>query len=129
MKEDLGLLILRIGAGLPMIAAHGWPKLMRWSELSGQFPDPIGVGHALSLAFVIFAEVFCCVALIIGLGTRFMTIPPIITMIVAVLVIHGNDPFAKQEKGLLFLIMYVVIAFLGAGKFSIDHFMLKNKKG
>ena len=34
--------------------------------------------------------------------------------------IHGDDPFAKQEKAILYLAAFVAIAMLGAGKFSID---------
>ncbi len=117
---SLGLLILRLGAGGLMLGAHGWGKLMTFSEKSGKFPDPLGVGSQASLGLVVFAEVFCAAAIILGLFTRLAAIPLLITMLVAAFVIHGNDPFQKQEFALLYAVPYLALIFTGAGAFSAD---------
>ena len=44
-------------------------------------------------------------------------------MLVAVLLIHGADPLAKQEPALQYLLVYVVLLFAGSGKFSIDYLL------
>ena len=52
--------------------------------------------------------------------TPFVSIPLIITMLVAVFMVHGNDPFAKQEMALLYLFHYILIFVAGPGSISID---------
>lgn len=124
---DLSLLILRIAGGALMLT-HGIGKI---APLFGsdpiQFPDPIGLGATTSLALTVFAEVVCAALLILGLATRFAAIPLLITMLVAVFVVHIADPFANQELPLLYASIYLVILIAGAGKFSIDN-MVFNKQ-
>ncbi|MGH2648054.1 MAG: hypothetical protein ACRDE8_10825, partial [Ginsengibacter sp.] len=47
--------------------------------------------------------------------------PLIITMLVAVLLIHADDPFKIQEAALQYLLVYLVLLFAGSGKYSLDH--------
>jgi putative oxidoreductase len=116
----LGLLILRLFTGGMMLYAHGWGKLMTFSDKSGKFPDPLGVGSAASLSLVVFAEVFCAAAIILGLFTRLAAIPLLVTMLVAAFVIHGADPFQKKEFALLYAAPFLAFIFTGAGAYSVD---------
>jgi len=119
-QVDLVLLIIRIGAATLMLT-HGLPKLqMLFGGGEIQFPGIMGLSPSLSLALAVFAEVFCSILIFIGLGTRLASIPLIITMLVAVLIIHANDPFATQELGLLYLLLYIPLLILGGGKYSLD---------
>lgn len=122
---DFVLFVLRLAAGIFMLT-HGVGK---FSSLFGEgpilFPDPIGFGATASLALVVFAEVFCSILLIFGIGTRLATIPLLITMLVAAFIIHANDGFGKQELPLLYSSIYLVIAIAGAGKFSMDHWIYR----
>jgi len=123
---NMALLILRVSLGILMLV-HGLPKML--SLFSGepvQFPALIG-SPELSLSLAVFAEVICSVLILIGLGTRLATIPLIITMLVAVLYIHGSDPFVKQEIGLHYLIGYLVLLLTGSGKFSLDQLITKTQ--
>tara|TARA_R100000656_G_scaffold59332_1_gene46204 strand:+ start:37 stop:417 length:381 start_codon:yes stop_codon:yes gene_type:complete len=125
MNANVGLLILRASTGLIMLIAHGWGKLINFSNIAPMFADPIGVGPSISLALAVFAEVFCSVAIIIGLKTRWATVPLIITMIVAVGIVHGSDPWAKKELGIMYMISFLVLFFTGPGKYSVDGIMGK----
>lgn len=125
-KEDLGLLFLRLFSGAAMLFGHGWGKLMKFSTLATKFPDPIGLGSSVSLALAVFSEVFCAAALILGVFTRFASIPLFITMIVAAFVIHAQDPFKVKERALLYAVIYLTLFLTGGGSLSIDRFM--NKK-
>lgn len=118
--SSIGLLVLRLFTGGFMLFAHGWGKLASFSEKSGQFPDPIGVGSAPSLALAVFAEVFCAAAIMLGLFTRAAAIPLLITMVVAAFMIHGDDPFQKKEFALLYAIPFLTLILTGAGSYSID---------
>ena len=118
---DYALLLIRIAVAAFMLT-HGYPKLMKL--LAGgeiQFADPFGLGMTISLVLVVFAEFVCSILIGIGLGTRLVTIPLIITMLVAAFIAHGGDPFGKKEMSLLYLVMYIFLLFTGSGKFSVDH--------
>ena len=119
------VLILRVSVAGLMIT-HGFPKLSRLLEGGDiQFADPFGMGAAFSLTLVVFAEFFCSIFIGIGLGTRFATIPLIITMSVAAFIIHGPDPIAKKELALLYLLIYLTLFIVGSRKFSIDYLLPK----
>ena len=130
LKTDLGttqvdvvLLLLRIGVASLMLT-HGIPKMqMLFGSGEIQFPGVMGLSPAISLGLAVFAEVLCSVLIFIGLGTRFASIPLIITMLVAIFMIHGNDPIALQEPGLLYLFLYIPLLILGSGKFSVDRIL------
>ncbi|MDO8896504.1 MAG: DoxX family protein, partial [Bacteroidales bacterium] len=105
---------------------HGWPKLMRYfSEDSIRFADPLGVGVIQSLLLAVFSEVVCSLFIILGLGTWAASIPLIITMAVAAFVVHADDPFARKEMALLYLLAYIMLLIFGSGKYSIDRYFRK----
>ncbi|HRN37762.1 MAG TPA: DoxX family protein [Flavobacteriales bacterium] len=120
VSVDLGALLLRLTAGGTLFWHHGLVKLMKFGEISGTFYDPIGVGHAFSLVLILFAEVFCALCVVFGLWTRITTIPLIIGMAVAAFMANGDGPFAKQELGFVYMMMFIVIFFIGSGKYSLD---------
>lgn len=99
---------------------HGLQKWANIEELSKTFPNPLGLGSEVSLALVIFAELICPVAVILGFLHRLALIPMIITMSIAFFVIHGADPFALRELSLLYLALFILLLFAGPGRLSID---------
>jgi len=123
---SFGLILLRVAAGGMMLYAHGWGKLTGFSEMSGKFLDPLGIGSMPSLALAVFAEVFCAALVMIGLGTRVAAIPLLVTMIVAAFLVHGAEPFAKKELALLYGTAVLALVFTGAGKFSADSIFRKS---
>ncbi|MBB3205702.1 putative oxidoreductase [Rhodopirellula rubra] len=116
---SIGLLALRVAFGCFMMV-HGIQKVMGFSEISAVFPDPIGVGSQLSLIMAIGAEVGCSILLILGLGTRLAVVPLAFTMIVALFVVHGADPWKMKELAALYLAVYAVIFITGPGELSLD---------
>jgi putative oxidoreductase len=116
---SVALLLLRVAAGA-MMMVHGWSKASGYGEMSADFADPLGVGHATSLTLAIFGELVCAAALIPGVLTRLAAIPYTFTMIVAALVVHADDPWGRKELAVLYLVCGVVIALAGPGRFSVD---------
>lgn len=128
IQINIALFIARIAIGGLMLA-HGLPKLeMLFSGEPIQFPGIMGMGSTLSLGLAIFAEVICSFLILIGLGTRLATIPLIITMLIAVIHIHGADAFSAKEMGIHYLLMYLVLLILGSGKYSLDAVFIKSKR-
>lgn|SRR5690554_3249052 len=122
---DLTFAALRIGFGILMLT-HGWPKFEQL--ISGdpiKFSDPIGIGKTPSLMLAVFAEFFCAALVVMGLLTRLAVIPLIVTMVVAVFIVHGNHPIGKQETGLLYLLAFSLIFAHGSGRYSFDRLLGK----
>lgn len=128
-RSSLVLLLLRVAIGGFMLT-HGLGKLsMLFSGEPIGFPDPLGIGAKASLSLTVFAEVFCSLFLIFGLATRLSAIPLLITMLVAIFIVHGADDFGKKELPLLYSVVYFSILIAGAGKYSVDNFISKKIYG
>ena len=133
--HDLGLLILRVAIGGFMVWGHGAGKVTKLLDGNTSFPDPLGIGqligealgHQVSLGLAVFAEFLCSILVVIGLFTPLACVPLIVTMLVAVFVVHGGDPWAKKELALLYAVPFLTILLTGPGRFSIDAMRTKKK--
>lgn len=125
---DTALLLVRITVSC-LVMTHGLQKLtMLLDTAPVEFPDPIGIGSVPSLILAIFAEVVCSFLIIIGIATRFFCIPLIVTMLVAIFYVHATDPLEAKELPILYLLVFVLFFVTGAGKFSVDYLIKRNKK-
>jgi putative oxidoreductase len=120
---DITLLFIRVAIAALMLV-HGIPKMaMLFSDSAVLFPSVAGLSPAVSLSLTVFAEVFCSVLILTGFATRLAVIPLIITMLVAVFVIHAADPFTNKELGLHYLVAYIGLLLAGSGKYSLDYLL------
>jgi putative oxidoreductase len=103
-----------------MMLFHGLPKFQKLIAGNFEFGNPLGIGAAPSLFLAVIGEFVCPILIIIGFKTRWAAIPAAITMFVAAVIVHGEDPFGTKEKALFYLVAFLTIALLGTGKFSID---------
>lgn len=120
MLHNTGLFLLRIILGLFMLS-HGWQKIVNFDMLTAGFPDPFYVGSSTSLVLSIFAEFGCSLLILLGLFTRIVTVPLMVGMFVAGFIVNADVAFISQEMAFLYLCLYVVLIFMGAGKFSLDY--------
>lgn len=116
---NIALLILRVSMGFS-IMGHGYEKLLHFDEKVNGFINFMGLGSSISLYLVIFAEFFCALFLLIGLLTRVVVIPLIITMFVALYKAHNLDFIGEGEMASLYLAGFLSILILGPGKYSVD---------
>ncbi len=121
---NIAVLVIRVTFGLLLLINHGIDKLKHFAEKQHSFGDPLHIGHMPSLMLVLFAEVFCTVFIVLGLFTRIMAIPVVITFIVAVFMIHKGFR-AEAELPILYLAAFFSILLMGPGKYSIDGAMGK----
>ncbi len=126
---DIGLLLLRVLVAVFMIYGHGLPK---WYRLTSgaeiQFADPFGAGPAASLGMAIAAEIGCSLLLLLGLFSRWATIPLVITMLVAAFYANAGQPFQKMELALVYLLLYGAIFVSGPGYYSLDRILSERLK-
>src|SRR5690625_7861290 len=67
-SHDIGLLLLRVVAGVVLVYGHGFQKLaVIFTGQEIQFGDPLGIGMTSSSYLVAFAEGICALLLIFGL--------------------------------------------------------------
>lgn len=132
-QGGMGPLALRVPTGI-ILMAHGSQKLFGWFggnglEGTGQWMASIGLEPGFIMALMAgSAEFFGGLALIIGLLTRPAAVVTAFTMIVAIFTVHiGNGLFVSNggyEFGLSLLAATTALAFQGAGRFSLDSYLL-----
>jgi len=124
---NFALLVLRVWLGVAMLVNHGYDKLSTFGEKSGGFPDPLGVGHAMSLTLVVFAEFFCSLLLIAGLVTRFAALVLAFNLAVAFFIVHKAvlGGAHSGELAFIYLAGYVALLIAGPGRFSADGTLFK----
>ena len=129
---DIGLLILRVGAGGLMAYAHGLSKV--YSDGSIGIPDKL-VGGVRSMGFpaptafawmAALTEFVGGILLALGLFTRPVAAALTFNMAVAAFVAHGKDPLSVKEMALLYMLMFQLFIFTGAGRYGIDRFLRKS---
>jgi putative oxidoreductase len=136
---SLGLLFLRVGTGLLMFFGHGLGKLQGFAEKSKGFPVPDFfplkyMSSPFSLGATIAAEVGCAALIVLGIATRPAAFILAFTMTVAAFNIHASGPWfmaggaGAKEPALLFLIPCIALLLSGAGAFSGDAMILKERR-
>ncbi|WP_413560545.1 DoxX family protein [Bdellovibrio sp. HCB209] len=118
---QVGLLVLRLFAGLVMAFAHGMGKFPISDQLiagveSVGFPMPVVFAYAAALT-----ELVGGVLLALGLLTRPVGLFLAFTMFVAGVFIHGADPFNVKELAFFYMFVYIFFACYGGGRFSLDN--------
>ncbi len=137
-RLDWAVLLLRITIGVVM-AFYGYEKLIHAKEMiNDDFwknqVNFLGLGSGVSVWLTIFAEFFCSIFLLFGFLTRWSLIPLLFCMTYIVLIIdkcniihHGEHGY-EVSSAFVYLILYIVLMLTGAGKFSIDALINKQKK-
>lgn len=129
--KDLPLLFFRL------ILAYGFwgPATMKWNNIEsvaewfGSIGIPMPTLNAYMAASTEIAGVFL---LTLGLATRIISIPLIITMLVAIVTVHLGNGFEASDNGFEIPLYYILMLFAlfvnGAGKISLDNLISKKIK-
>mgnify|MGYP001165599957 CR=1 FL=1 len=122
---NAGLTLLRIFTGVAMAFAHGIGKIPPQEGLISRteslgFPAPVFFAWAAGIS-----EFVGGIFLALGLLTRVSSFFIAFTMLVALIGVHGSDPFNVQEKAFLFFFIGIAFLFMGSGDWSVDSFLRK----
>ena len=121
------ILVLRLFFGV-LFFIHGLGKMMNFSELSMTYPSVLGLGSYMTLMITIFCEFCCSLFMMAGLLFRIMVLPMIVAMAVAFFDVH-DALLPEGELALIYLVVFVILYFIGPGKFSVDYLIdMKFKK-
>ncbi|HEX6372240.1 MAG TPA: DoxX family protein [Longimicrobium sp.] len=122
---DWGLTVLRVVTGLVFLM-HGYTKVFVWGFEGtaagfGQMGIPLA---SIAGPFVGLLELLGGLALIIGLGTRWISLPLAVTMLVAIVQVHLSKGFFNPEGyefPLTLLAATVGLTLTGGGALAVDN--------
>lgn len=135
-----GLFLLRCGIGLMMLIGHGIPKIQRFAELKEHWTIPhiwplSHMNEPVSLMATIFAEVLASTMIVLGLMTRPAAFVLGFAMVIAAFQVGGQGPWflapgaqGAKEPALLYLLPACVLILTGAGSWSFDAGIFKDKR-
>ena len=133
--QNLFLLVIRVYWGYNFFLA-GKGKFFNFENALGFFKE-LGIPFPeINLYMAAGTEMICGLLLLLGLGSRIVTVPLIFTMVVAYLTAHKTELgliFEDTDKFLSappFLFMYtsIVVLLFGPGKYSVDELISKKLK-
>ncbi|MGY1642640.1 DoxX family protein [Geodermatophilus sp. SYSU D00703] len=131
--RDLAVLLTRIAVGL-VFFAHGWQKLFtNGIDGTAAFFDSVGVPAASAAAwFAAVVELAGGAALVLGLAVPVAGLLLLVDMIGAFVLVHaGAGLFVDQGGYELVLVLgaaALVLAAVGAGRFSVDHLLAGRRR-
>jgi len=129
--QDLALLLLRL------VLAYGFfgPAMMKWKDISavGDWFASLGYPFPHLNAYLAgITELLGVVLLVLGLGTRLITLLLIFVMFVAITTIHLKHGFQAGNNGFEIPLYYAIMLFtlfaFGPGKYSLEYFLCKKNK-
>lgn len=113
------LLLIRLFFGI-LFFMHGLDKMTNFNALSETYPSVFGFGSYTTLMVAIFCEFACSMFLIVGLVTRIILIPMILSMAVAFFDIH-DAMMPEGELSLIYMIVFIGLFLTGPGRYSVDY--------
>jgi len=128
--KPLSLLLARL------VVAYGFyePAMMKWNDINSiaQWFGSMGIPFPTLNAYMAAStEAAGVILLTLGLLTRFISLPLIIVMIVAIVTVHLPHGFSAGENGfeipLYYMLFLLIFVAHGAGKFSIDRLIFGEK--
>ena len=116
---DSAILFMRIFIGAMMLT-HGIGKLQNYNAIVNSFPDPLGIGSAVSFTLITLIEVGCSVLIIMGLFTRLATLPLVFGMYIATFIAFPEKTFAEGELSFVYMGIYIMLLVSGGGRYALD---------
>lgn len=94
-SQQWALLLLRIVVGFGFVA-HGWAKWSRGPEKFGGLLHALGVPFPEATAWMVTSvELLGGIALLIGLSVALVSVPLIVTMLVAIFAVHLKHGYSS----------------------------------
>ncbi len=126
--NDILLFAIRIvlAYGFYITASMKWQNIGGVAEWFGELGIPFPTINAYLAATT---EAVGVVLLVLGLATRIISIPLIVTMIVAIVTVHWQNGFEAGNNGFeipfYYLLFLLTLLIKSSGKYSLDYFLEK----
>lgn len=128
-RWDKGILLVRIivaifiiKAGFEIIESVIMAGYKKWLT-KVKVPFPVIMSYVGKLS-----EIVCSFLLLIGLFTRIASIILIINMFVITFIMLEGKIFGDNQHPFLFLLLFALFVFVGAGRWSVDYLVFYKKQ-
>ena len=126
----VALLVTRLTLGI-LFVSTGWGKVHNLAKITDYFVELKIPAPGFNAVLVSYTELLCGGLLILGLASRFASIPLMVTMVVALISakaseVHGLPDLFGQIEWTYFAMLFVIVAF-GPGKVSLDTLFTKKR--
>ena len=126
---DIVILSFRILLSVQMIYAHGLKKIGIGVEEAEQIPNPLYLPELINSFFAIAANIFFPLLVILGLFTRLAILPILAVTLTGYFILHLHDPALVKDAPFMYSLSYLLLLYLGSGRYSLDYFIhMKIKK-
>ena len=120
-NRDWGIFLLRLFIGSRLVYGVldnvvSWEHMLKFRDFLKQFHFPFPLFCAVASVYL---QLVAGIMIVTGLGIRFAAILMIINFIVALIMVHRNDPIETMTVPLAILFASVLFLFQGAGRISI----------
>jgi putative oxidoreductase len=128
----LAPLLGRLAVGL-LFMSTGWGKVHDLDKVTAFF-EKLGIpAPGFNAGLVGYSELICGTLLVVGLATRFATIPLAVSMFVALVTakssdIHGVFDLVGADE-FTYLVILLMIAIIGPGAVALDHLFVVRLEG
>ena len=127
---DLGLLLLRCATGVFLVyqSHDNIFSAARMAEFA-KFLDHFGFAYpSLMAPLSVWAQFLCGIAFILGLLTRWAGLITCVNFIVAVWMVHRNDPVPGIWPAAILIFLGLYFGLRGAGRFGVDALFEKGSR-
>ena len=120
MSFDVIILFFRVAVSVQLIVVHGLKKIGIGTQMAEKVPNPFLLPDGLNQIFAIASNLVFPLFIIVGFYTRISTIPILIVTLSGYFVVHWHDSLLENDVPFMYSVSFLLIAFAGSGKYSID---------
>ncbi|GGF22595.1 DoxX family protein [Flavobacterium limi] len=131
LNSDLGssfnnaaILVFRILLAVELFRVHGMKKFRVENGQKEHVPNPLHLPEKLNGLVATFSDTVVPFFMILGLGTRLAVLPTIGVTAVGYFVVHRKDSLEVRDVPFMYTLSLLLILALGAGKYSLDYYLL-----
>ncbi|MEW5675660.1 DoxX family protein [Flavobacterium enshiense] len=124
---DWVILFFRIAVSLQLIVVHGLKKIGIGTGFTEAVPNPYHLPENINFFLAVASNIFFPILIIIGWKTRWATLPVLAVTLSGYFIVHWNDSLLESDVPFMYSIAFLLIAFLGAGKYSLDFVVSKKR--
>lgn len=124
--NDTAFLIFRVLLGIQLFRVHGLKKFRLENGQKEIIPNPLGLPDKMNALVASFADLVVPFLIILGLGTRLAVLPTIGVTAIGYFVVHRKDSLEVRDVPFMYTLSLLLILALGAGKYSLDYYLLNH---
>ena len=122
--NNAALLVFRVLLAVELFRVHGMKKFRVENGQREHVPNPLHLPEKLNGLVATFSDTVVPFLIILGVGTRLVVLPTIGVTAVGYFVVHRKDSLEVRDVPYMYTLSLLLILALGAGKYSLDYYLL-----